>query len=305
MSNLFKKIKGKIKRHFWPIYRIPLNLHFLWSDRSYLEYLYYHRFKKRISLSYENKDLYLFTEKIQWLKLYDRQPEYTNMADKYNVRKYVAETIGEEYLIPCYGVWDKFEDIPFDALPNQFVLKCTHDCGSVFFCRDKKTFDIKKAKVHFKKRLSRNFYWRSRQWVYKNIKPRIIAEKYLVDESGTELKDYKIFCFNGKPKYLEVHFDRFISHKRNLYTLQWEYLPVSLSYPTVPDIVISKPKPLELMLELAGKLSAGKIHVRVDMYVTNETIYFGEFTFYSFAGFERFEPPEWDRKFGDLINLPI
>jgi hypothetical protein len=260
--------------------------------------------KRKISLNRDNKDLVLYTEKIQWLKLYDRQPEYTDMADKYNVRNYITQTIGDEYLIPCYGVWDKFEDIPFETLPNQFVLKCTHDCGSILFCKDKTNFDITSAKKHFKKRLSRNFYWRSRQWVYKNIKPRIIAEKYMVDESGTELRDYKIFCFNGEPKIIEVHIDRFSERKSNFYSPQWDVIPLS-SYTNAPLDAIQKPGSLELMLELTRKLAFSKIHVRVDLYVINEKIYFGELTFYPVSGFKNFTPPEWDRIFGDWMTLPV
>ena len=300
MSNFLKKLRY----HFWPLWMIPLKFTFLWSDRSHLEYMYRKKMKKKIVLSRDNKNLLLYNEKIQWLKLYDRQPEYTDMSDKYNVRKYVSQTIGEEYLVPCYGVWDRFEDIAFDALPNQFVLKCTHDCGSILICNDKMNFNLKKAEKHFRKRLSRNAFWRSRQWAYKDIKPRIIAEKFLLDESGVELKDYKIFCFGGDPKIIQVDSDRYTSHKRDFYSVEWKLLPITTGFPSIPG-GIEKPSCLELMLELAKKLSAGKIHVRVDLYVINGNIYFGELTFYHGSGFRKFDQPEWDRAFGDWMTLPI
>jgi len=305
MKKLLKRIKAKLHKEIWPLWKIPLQFHSLWSDRSYLEYLYRHKMKKKISLNRDNKDLLLYTEKIQWLKLYDRQPEYTDMADKYNVRKYVAQTIGEEYLIPCYGVWDKFEDIPFDALPDQFVLKCTHDCGSVMFCKDKTSFNIDKARKHFNKFLSRNYYWRSRQWTYKNIKPRIIAEKLIIDKPGVDLPDYKIYCFDGEPKIIGVDLNRFSDRKRNVFNTNWESLPLSINFPSLTELIVPKPKHFELLLELAKKLSAGKIFVRIDMYVVNDNFYFGELTFYPLSGYQKLAPPEWNRTFGDWMTLPI
>ena len=246
----------------------------------------------------------MFNEKLQWLKLHDRQPHYSDLVDKYEVRKYIAKTIGEEYLIPLLGVWDSFDEIPFDSLPNEFVLKCTHDSGGIMICHDKKYFDLSMARNFFDKRLSKNYFWNFREYAYKYIRPRIIAEKLMVDESGVELKDYKMFCFNGEPKIIQVDFGRFTEHKRNFYDLSWGYQNFALLYPTDPNVTITEPDCLVLMLELARKLSAGKMHMRVDFYVIEGKTYFGELTFYHEAGYGKFDPPEWNKTFGDWLILP-
>jgi hypothetical protein len=300
--NFITNLTIKIKKVLQDPRIIPLKLfqNPLLPDRTFLKLQY--RYRTGEKLNFEKPILY--NEKLQWLKLYDRKSEYTNMADKYEVRKYISQLIGDEYLIPIYGVWDTFDDIPFDTLPDEFVLKCTHDSGGIKICQNKEKFDTAKGRNFFKRKLGKNYYWRFREYVYKNIKPRIIAEKYMVDESGVQLKDYKIFCFNGEPKIIQVDIDRFTAHKRNLYSLQWEYLPLSLCYPTDPSIIIQRPIFLELMLDLARKLSAGKIHVRVDLYNIVNKIYFSELTFFHGSGYERFNPPEWNRTFGDLMTLP-
>src|SRR5690554_6695477 len=149
-----------------------------------------------------------FNEKLQWLKLYDRNPLYTNLVDKYKVREFISQTIGEEYLIPLLGVWDKFDEIDFGELPNKFVLKPNHTSGDVFICKDKTKVNFDELRTKVNAWLEREYYWEHREWPYKNIKPRIFAEKYMVDESGVELKDYKFFCFNGEPKALYVATDR-------------------------------------------------------------------------------------------------
>ena len=275
-------------------------LYRLLPDSIFIRLQYHHKTGKKLNL----KSPVLFNEKIQWLKLYNRNFEYSNLIDKYEVRNYVMRTIGEDYLIQNYGVWKNFKDIPFDSLPNQFILKSTHDSGGEIFCNDKQTFDIKKAEAFYKKRFTKNWYWHSREWAYKNIIPRIIAEKLMVDESGTELKDYKIFCFNGEPKIIQVDFNKMISRKRNFYSTEWEYQPFSLKYPTSPNDLIQKPQSLSMMLDLAKKLSNGIPHVRVDLYSIKDKIYFGEMTFYNYAGYELFDPPEWDNIFGNWLTLP-
>jgi len=199
-------------------------------DRKYLEIL--HKVRMGETLNLENPQT--FNEKLQWLKLYDRRPEYKDMTDKYEVRKYIASKIGEEYLIPLLGVWNKFEDINFEHLPEKFVLKCSHDSGSTTICDKKKGINYKKLKRFFKKKLGFEYYWKSREWNYHGITPRIIAEKYMVDESGTELKDYKIFTFNGKAKIIQVDIGRFIRHERNIYTTDWELLNVKVKVPSNP-----------------------------------------------------------------------
>ena len=241
--------------------------------------------------------------KLQWLKLHDRNPLYTTLVDKYEVRKYIAETIGEEYLIPLLGVWDHFEDIDFNKLPNQFVLKCTHDSGGLIICKDKSKLDIKAAKKKINSCLKRNYYWAFREWPYKNVKPRIIAEKYMVDESGTELKDYKIFCFNGKPKALFVATDRGIHQtKFDFFDTNFNHLPFMQHYPNNTEREITKPKGLEKMLVFAEKLTQDFKHCRADFYDINGHVYFGDLTFSHFTGLEPFEPEEWDYKFGDWIK---
>lgn len=269
-------------------------------DQTYLKFVYWAETGKKLEL--ENPKTY--NEKLQWIKLYDRKPEYNIYADKYAVRAYVEETIGSQHLIPLLGVYNSVEDIEWETLPDKFVLKCTHGSSSNIICEDKDTLDIKIAKSKLKKWMTRSWYWFGREWCYKNIKPRIICEKYMVDESGTELKDYKIFCFNGEPKLIQVDFDRFKAHKRNIYTIEWQYLDVKIKYPNIPDIIIQKPEKLEDMLEYAKKLSKGIPHVRVDFYSINESIYFGEMTFYHGSGFEEFEPQTLGERMGNWIELP-
>lgn len=271
-------------------------------DSLWLKYIYRKTLKKPLNL----KNPQTFNEKLQWLKLHDRNPLYTQMVDKYGVRMYIKEKIGEEYLIPLVGgPWNTFDDIDFTKLPDQFVLKCTHDSGSVVICTDKNTFDMNAAKKKLNRALKGNFYYGGREWPYKNVIPQIIAEKYMVDESGTELKDYKIFNFDGVPKIIEVDFDRFINHKRNLYTPEWKYMDVTIKYPTEPQRQIERPVCLEEMLELSAKLSEGIPCLRTDFYIVNEKIYFGELTFYHESGFAEFEPQEFEYEMGNWIKLEI
>lgn len=247
-----------------------------------------------------------FNEKLQWLKLYDRKPIYTTMVDKYEAKKYVADIIGEEYVIPTYGVWDKFGDIDFDTLPDQFVLKCTHDSGGLAICRDKSKFDIKKAGKKINKSLKRNYYWANREWPYKDVKPRIIVEKYMVDESGYELKDYKFFCFNGEMKLLFVAKDRGLETeetKFDFFDEDFNHLPFTNGHPNSKPPYF-KPDNFEKMKELAEKLSKNIPQLRVDFYNINGQIYFGELTFYHWSGLMPFNPPEWDLKLGEMIKLP-
>jgi len=244
-----------------------------------------------------------YNEKLQWLKLYDRNPFYTQLVDKYEVRRYILEKLGEEYLIPSYGVWNSFNDIPFDTLPNQFVLKCTHDCGSIIICENKANFDIETARKKISVALKKKYYYLSREWPYKNIKPRIIAEKFMTDESGVELKDYKVFCFNGVPKLIQVNYDRFTNPKKNIYDTDWNYIPVAMTYPTDPKKIISKPDNLKAMLSVAKILSKDYPTVRVDFYLIYNKIYFGELTFFPASGFGKFEPEEFDLKMGSWMNL--
>ena len=270
------------------------------SDKTYLKLLYETRIGKKLNL----KNPITFDEKLQWLKLYDRKDEYTVWADKYEVRNYVAEKLGEQYLIPLLGVWNSADELKLDDLPEQFVLKCTHDSASVCICTNKKNFDCNAAMDKLQKSLNQNYYWHSREWPYKNITPRIIAEAYMTDESGTELKDYKIYTFGGEPYLIQVDFGRFHNHRRNLYTTEWEYIDETIEYSKDPNVKIAKPEHLEEMLECSRKLAVGTISLRTDFYSINGKIYFGEITFYQEAGFAHFEHEEFAKKLGDQIKLP-
>jgi hypothetical protein len=272
------------------------------TDRCFISLQFRHLLGKKPNL----KNPETFNEKIQWLKLYDRRPGYIMMSDKFEVRKYIKEKIGDKYLIPFLGLWENFNDINFNKLPNQFVLKCTHDSGSIFICPDKNTLDIDDVRKKIEERFNYNYFLHGREWCYKDIKPRIIAEKYMVDESGTGLKDYKFFCFNGEPKIIEVDIDRFINHKRNFYSLQWEYQPVQEGKQrTDPNLVIDKPPVLDEMIDIVRKLAAGIPHIRVDLYVIGRKIYFGELTFYDGNGYNEYNPPEWDSILGSWLRLPV
>ncbi len=268
-------------------------------DKMYLKWAYYSSFHKHLDL----KNPKSFNEKIQWLKLNDRKPEYTKLADKYAVRDYVQEKIGKKYLIPLLGLYDNVEDINWDTLPTEFVLKCTHGSGTNIICSDKSMLDIKKSKRNLSRWMNKSWFWFGREWCYKDIQPRVICEEFMVDESGKELKDYKIFCFNGHPKLIQVDFDRFSNHKRNIYSIDWEFKDVRIKYPNSSEVVIKKPDKLNEMLDCAKKLSEGISHVRVDFYSINDSIYFGEMTFYHGSGFEKFYPDDLENEVGKWIQL--
>lgn len=246
-----------------------------------------------------------FNEKIQWLKLYDKNPVYTNLVDKYEVRKYISNTIGEEYLIPLIGVWNKFEEIDFSELPNQFVLKCTHDSGGVIVCKDKSNLDIEKAKKKINSALKRNYYYSGREWPYKNIRPKIICEKYMVEESGAELMDYKFMCFNGEVKCSFVCLNRNLQTGLNVdfYDMEWNRMPFERHYSSSGTAIL-KPKNFDKMVEFAGKLSKNIPFLRVDLYEINARLYFGELTLYPGSGFEEFTPESYDYLLGSWIKLP-
>ena len=283
------------------IYKVcgRLKLLNLLSDKAYLKFAFKAKMGKKLDL----KNPKTFNEKMQWLKLYDRNPKYTQMVDKYDAKNYIAEKIGEEYIIPTLGVWDSFDEIDFDKLPEQFVLKCTHDSGGLAICKDKTIFDKEAAKKKINKTLKRNYYKSGREWPYKDVKPRIIAEKYMVDESGTELKDYKIFCFNGKPEYVEVDFNRYIQHKLNTYDFDWNPLNFCDSSPSDYSVDIKKPKKLDEMRRIAAELSKDIPFLRVDFYSIDDNIYIGELTFFPGSGFIQYKPKEMDLKYGKLLNI--
>ena len=271
------------------------------DDETYLKILYRVKMNKKLNL--DNPQT--FNEKLQWLKLYDRNPQYTIMVDKYEAKKYVADIIGEEYVIPTLGVWDRFDDIDFKSLPEQFVLKCTHDSGGIVICRNKSTFDYVAAKRKIEKALRKNFYWSQREWPYKNVKPRIIAEKYMEDKGSGDLKDYKFFCFGGQAKCFKVDFDRFTDHHANYYDADRNLLDFGeANFPPNPQKAIELPSTVALMEELAKQLSDNVPFLRADFYDVNGKVYFGELTFYPASGFGSFTSEEWDKTLGNWIKLP-
>lgn len=286
---------------------LSLLQHFgLWlPDRIYLKQLF------RLSMGYRLnlKNPKTFSEKLQWLKLYNRKPEYTQMVDKYAVKEYVAKIIGDEYIIPTLGVWDKPEDIEWDKLPDQFVLKTTHGGGStgVVICQEKASFDKAKAVSKLNASLNMDLYRLNREWPYKNVRKRVIAEKYVNPApSVKDLPDYKFFCFEGEVKAMFVATERqksCVDVKFDFFDENYCHLPFKQGHEHATEIP-SKPKSFELMKQLSSKLSNGFPHVRVDFYEVDGKPYFGEMTFFHFGGIMPFEPIEWDYKFGEWLTLP-
>ena len=247
-----------------------------------------------------------FNEKIQWLKLHDRKPVYTTMVDKYEAKKYVADIIGEEYIIPTIAVYDRVEDIDFDKLPNQFVMKCTHDSGGLVICKDKSKLDKDAALKTLNHFLHRRYYYQNREWPYKNVKPRIIVEKFIEDKKTKELRDYKFMCYNGYCKNMFVCTGRDVNDLRvDFFDTKWHHLPFYRKYMNA-DFSIEQPDNLDKMISLSNKLAKEikSPFVRIDFYSINKEIYFGEITFFPGSGFECFYPQEWDEKFGEWIKLP-
>ena len=272
-----------------------------WSDRTYLKWHYRLSLGRKLNLD----NPITFNEKLQWLKLYNRKPEYTIMVDKVKVKEYVAEKIGDKYIIPTIAVWDSADEIDWDVLPSQFVMKCSHDSGGIIICKDKSKLDKKKAISIMSKGLKRRYFKQNREWPYKDVTPRIIVEAYMVDESGYELKDYKFFCFDGVPRLVQIDFDRYTNHKRNVYDTEWNLLDLLIKFPKGHERVFVKPNNYEEMLYISRKLSEGIPHVRVDLYNVNGRIYFGEMTFFHGSGLEEFTPEELDERIGSWLKLPL
>lgn len=296
------KIIKAIKNPCWLGGRFLLRYfsRFILSDKLFVNLEYLSGMGKLPNL----KNPTTYNEKLQWLKLNDKHAEYTFMVDKYLAKEYVKKIIGEEYIIPTLGIYNSFDEIDFDKLPNCFVLKTTHDSGGVVICKDKRIFDIKAACEKIGKSLKHNFFYEHREYPYKNVKPRIIAEKYMEDESRYELKDYKFFCFDGKVKMLFIATDRGINDvKFDFFDIDFNHLPFKNGHPWATK-EIKKPVGFNKMIELAEKLSKGIPHVRVDLYDINGQIYFGELTFFHFSGNVPFEPEEWDYKIGSWLKLP-
>lgn len=248
-----------------------------------------------------------YNEKLQWLKLHDRDTRYIGMVDKYEAKRFAAERIGEEHIVNTYGVWNSFDEIDFDSLPNSFVLKCTHDSAGNVICRDKSTFDRRAAEKKIKFCLSRNYFYMGREWVYKNIPPRIIAEEYMEDSTLGELRDYKFFTFGGK-----AHFMHLVSNRQNkdeatygdFFDMEYNHMELTMGHDNAP-IMPEKPKNFELMKKYAEILSEGTVHLRVDFYEVNGRLYFGELTFFQDSGFADIQPKSLDTELGGLIDLSL
>ena len=274
------------------------------DDKTFIE----KQFKKLMGYDLDFENPKTFDEKLNWLKIHNRNPQYIQLVDKYEVKKYISDIIGSQYIIPTIGVYDSFNEIDFDLLPNQFVLKCTHDSGGLVIVKDKERLNIKEVKRKINHSLSKNYFFSCREWPYKNVKPRIIIEEYKEDSATKELRDYKFYCFNGLVEAVlvatnrqnykeELNFDYFDT---NFNHLDWK----NHWHPNAKNEPI-KPKNFEKMVELAGKISKGFPHVRVDFYDVNGRIFFGELTFYDQGGYLKIHPDEWDRKWGELIDLSL
>lgn len=283
---------------------LVFHLNFLFSDRLYLKLLFW----SQMGYSLDLKHPKTYSEKLQWLKLYDHNPLYTRLVDKIQVKDFVKEIIGEKHLIKTIAVWDCVEDINISTLPSQFVLKtnCGGGSNGVIVCKDKSTFNLPLAKNKLRSSIRNSVYKSHREWPYKNIIPKVFAEEFMVDESGYELKDYKFFCFDGKVKALFVATDRYKGEhnvKFDYYDENFNHLDLRQGHPNSEHPIMTPPVNFELMKEIAELLSKGLKHVRVDLYNINGEIYFGEMTFFHYSGLMPFNPRKWDYIWGKWINL--
>lgn len=274
----------------------------LLSDRVYISLFYFFTFHRRIDL----KNPQTYNEKLQWLKLNDKHSEYTQLVDKYKSREVVSKIVGDEYLIPLLGVWDSFEEIDFSTLPNQFVLKTNHDSQGVIVCKDKESFDIKAARKKLTKCLKHNYYRNSREYPYKDVKRKIIAERFMEDHHFGELRDYKFFCFNGRCEFFFIATGR--SHGESAIRFDWfdrdlNTIPVVQGHPN-SVVLPAIPQNIDEMIKIAERLSQNYPQIRIDLYNIEGKIYTGEFTIFHFGGLKPFAPKEYDTKFGQFIHLP-
>ena len=270
-------------------------------DHLYLKSFYRTFTNQKLNL----KTPALYNEKLQWLKLHDRNPAYTEMVDKLAVKAYVTKIIGAEYVIPTLTVSENFDDIDFAALPEQFVIKCNHDSAGLAICTDKQAFDREAARQKITRCLKRNFFYSGREGPYKNVKPKILVEKYMEDKALGELRDYKFFTFGGVPKVVHI-----VSNRQNhdeetygdFFDMDYNHLDLTMGHNNAP-VPPEKPKNFEKMKVFAEKLSEGTRHLRVDFYEVDGQLYFGELTFYQDSGFADIQPPEWNDILGSWISL--
>lgn len=298
MNELAKLIKNP-----YVVFRLPkLQQRMrLLPDAVYLKLVYRARIGRPLNLNSPKG----FNEKLQWLKLYDRNPLYTKLVDKAEVKPWVAERIGWEHVVPTLGVWDSFDDIDFGALPERFVLKCTHDSGGLAICRDLSTFDMAAARRKIERSLANNYFWSGREWPYKDVRPRIIAEEYL-DPAGEQvgLTDYKVMCFGGQARCEFTCTGRADGNLHvDFFDTEWNHMPFTRHYPNA-DVPPEAPERLKDMVAMAERLSEGMPFVRVDFYEVAGQYYFGEMTFYPGSGMEEFDPERWGEELGSWIELP-
>lgn len=268
----------------------------IWPDTIYLRLVYFLHTNKILHLS----DPKLFSEKMNWLKLYDRNNLYTVLADKYAVKEYVSNIIGEQYIVPNYGVYNSFDEIDLTELPDQFVIKTTHDSSGAYIVTSKDNINIGELSIKYNRLLNENYYYRYREWPYKNIKPRIIIDQYLKSNDSSKLLDYKFWCINGTPIYMYCTIKGGDIYE-NFYDM--DFNPVNISHGfrrRIPEL--PKPVNFSLMKEFAAKLSNNIPFVRVDFFEVNEQLYFGEFTFYDWGGMNLLND-NWEKRIGELIKL--
>ena len=299
---MIKKLKKFVSDSSWRFGILNyLGLLKFLDDESYIKKEYYYKMGKILDLDNPQS----FNEKLQWLKIHDRKEIYTFMVDKAAVKDYIGEMLGREYLIPTIGIWDNADDIDFSILPQQFVLKCTHNSGGVIICRNKSSFNIEDAKKSLNKSIKRNYYYEHREWVYKDVPHRIIAEKYMSNPDEKSLMDYKFYCFNGKPLflYVSVGLENHKNARISFFDMEWSVTAFGRSdYKPLKDIP-PKPKNFNEMVSIAKRLSQNIPFVRVDLYEIRGKIYFSELTFCPCAGMMFFEPPEADLEIGKMLEL--
>lgn len=295
-------MKGKILKilndpRLLGLYFLEFRIARIIPDAAFIKLKYRLIFRSKLDL----KNPKTYSEKLQWLKLHDRKTEYIQMVDKYEVRRYISETIGNEYLIPLIGIYDNAEQIDWDSLPQKFVMKCTHSSGSNIICTDKDKLDIEDAKGKLNQWLKENWFWFGREWPYKNVRPRIICEHFISDDNNTP-NDYKVFCFSGKAKLIALHCDRFGNHSKAYYDENWNRTSIKKKSREL-DHAVEKPLQLDKMVSLSEYLASDMYHARIDWYLVGGKLFFGEITFFSSSGFVPFFNKEDDYLIGSWINL--
>lgn len=298
---MFKKVRRYLRDPYYSFGKLFLEKYpNLMPDKWFLKIIYKAYMGKELNL----QDPKNYNEKLNWLKLYDRKPLYTTLVDKLAVKDYVAQKIGSEYIIPTLKVYDSAGQIILEDLPEQFVLKCNHDSGSFVICKDKETFDFEAAKQKLTACLKQDFYLLAREWPYKNVPRKIIAEQYIKDDTGEALIDYKWFCFNGEPKIMYIGRDKGEHPSTDFFDMEFNHLPIQILDPP-SEVCPDKPVQFDEMKRIASILSKDIPHVRVDFYVINNHIYFGEFTFFHLGGFSNFNDENWNELLGSWINLEL